>query len=116
MARATLFLFPTRVDNSPNSVKEAVVAGVPVVASAVGGILDYVLPGRNGLRFPAGDLNGFVQAVRAAAVHPLFSRGNVEPQTLLQMREYLSPLTMGQRFLAAYQRIAERAEVIQDQC
>ena len=41
---ATLFLFPARVDNSPNAVKEAVVAGVPVVASDIGGIPDYAHP------------------------------------------------------------------------
>jgi glycosyltransferase involved in cell wall biosynthesis len=113
MARATMMLFPTRVDNSPNSVKEAVVAGVPVVASEVGGILDYVIPGRNGLRFPAGNLEAFVAAVRAAVAHPLFGQGRVEPPTLERMREYLSPRMMGQHFLAAYSRVLERAAALQ---
>jgi glycosyltransferase involved in cell wall biosynthesis len=106
MARATMMLFPTRVDNSPNSVKEAVVAGLPVVASAVGGILDYVRPGQNGVRFTAGNLEEFIQAIRTAVAHPLFGQGQVEPQTLQEMREYLSPKTMSQKFLAAYQRQA----------
>jgi glycosyltransferase involved in cell wall biosynthesis len=107
MARATMMLFPTRVDNSPNSVKEAVVAGVPVVASSVGGIVDYVLPGRNGVLFAAGNLDALVEAIRAAATHPLFSQGRVAPETLPQMRDYLSPRTMAGRFLAAYQRVVE---------
>jgi len=66
MAQATMLLFPTRVDNSPNAVKEAVVRGLPVVASAVGGIPDYVSPGQNGLLFPAGNLGEFTQSIRAA--------------------------------------------------
>jgi glycosyltransferase involved in cell wall biosynthesis len=108
MARATMVLFPTRVDNSPNSVKESVVAGVPVVASAIGGIVDYVVPGRNGLTFPAGNLEELVKAICAAADHPLFREGKVKPDTLTQMRQYLSPSVMARRFLAAYHRVAER--------
>ena len=107
MQQATMVVFPTRVDNSPNSVKEAVVAGVPVVASAIGGILDYVIPGKNGLTFRAGDLDGFVEAIRAAVSHPLLGQGKVDQQTLMQMRDYLSAKVMGEGFLAAYQRVLE---------
>jgi glycosyltransferase involved in cell wall biosynthesis len=105
MAGATMLLAPTRVDNSPNSVKEAVVAGLPVVASAIGGIVDYVIPGANGLAFPASDLDAFIGAIREAASHPLFSRGLVEPVTLCKMREYLSPKTMAEGFLRAYEGV-----------
>jgi glycosyltransferase involved in cell wall biosynthesis len=108
ISRATIMLFPTRADTSPNSVKEAVVAGLPVVASTVGGIVDYVLPGRNGFTFPAGDLDAFVNAIRAAAKHPLFSRGQVEPGALSEMRNYLSPRVMSGRFMAAYKRVLEK--------
>jgi len=48
MSQAAMLIYPTLVDVSPNVVKEAVVAGLPVVASAVGGITDYVLPTRTG--------------------------------------------------------------------
>jgi glycosyltransferase involved in cell wall biosynthesis len=109
MERATMVLFPTRVDTSPNSVKEAVVAGVPVIASAIGGIVDYVLPGKNGLTFKAGDLEAFVATVRAAVAHPLFCRGQVEDLTRKQMSEYLSPAVMRERFFSAYERVWERA-------
>jgi len=105
MARATLMIFPTRADTSPNSVKEAVVAGLPVVASAVGGILDYVWPGRNGILFPAGDLAACVQAICAAEKHPLFGRGEVEATALNEAREYLSPRRMEERFLEIYQSL-----------
>lgn len=108
MTRATIMLFPTRADTSPNAVKEAVVAGLPVVASAVGGIVDYVLPERNGITFPAGDLDGFVNALRMAINHPLFRKGEVEPAVLQQMRSYLSPRIMADRFQAAYRSALAR--------
>ena len=100
---ATMLLMPTRADNSPNAVKEAVVAGVPVVASSVGGIPDYVIPGKNGVLFPAGDLEAFIQAIRSACAHPLFGKGLVDPATLAAEREYLSPELMAKKFLAAYE-------------
>lgn len=98
----TMLLMPTRADTSPNAVKESVVAGVPVVAAAVGGIPDYVIPDKNGILFPAGDLDAFVQAVRTACAHPLFGRGEVDAETLAREREYLSPELMAKKFLAAY--------------
>lgn len=96
-------LFPARVDNSPNAVKEAVVAGVPVVASDIGGIPDFVTPGQNGVLFKSGDLKEFIQAIRQACNHPLFRFGRVAPESLTAARAYLSPARMGERFLEAYQ-------------
>ena len=99
----TMLLMPTRADTSPNAVKEAVVAGAPVVAASVGGIPDYVVHGKNGLLFPAGDVEAFSQAIRSAVAHPLFGRGLVDPATLAAEREYLSPELMAKKFLAAYE-------------
>lgn len=105
LASAALFVYPTRCDNSPNAVKEAVVAGVPVVASAVGGIVDYVVPDRNGLLFAAGDACGLAQCVSAALKHPVFGCGGVEPECLARMRTYLSAAEMASRFLATYSSV-----------
>ncbi|HEY0455032.1 MAG TPA: glycosyltransferase [Verrucomicrobiae bacterium] len=102
LSKATMLVFPTRADTSPNAVKEAVVAGVPVVASAIGGILDYVVPEQNGILFQSGDMPGFVKALRAAAAHPLFSRGMVDGKCCKRMQEYLSPKEMGERFRQGY--------------
>jgi glycosyltransferase involved in cell wall biosynthesis len=103
LARSTMLLLPTRADTSPNAVKEAVVAGVPIVAAHVGGIPDYVFPGKNGLLFPPGDLEEFIRAIRAACAHPLFSKGSVEAEILAQTRAYLSQERMAKKFLAAYE-------------
>ena len=109
LAQTTMVLFPTRVDNSPNAVKEAVAAGVPVVASGVGGILDYVIPGKNGFVFPPGDLEQFILSIRRAVSHPQLGRGCVDPQTLKEMQLYLSPKRMGEGFLACYRRVKDAA-------
>ena len=105
LAEATLAVLPTRADTSPNAVKEAVVAGVPVVATRIGGSVDYVFPGANGVLCDAGDVTGLAEAIREACGHPLFSRGLVETETLIRMRAYLSPGQMGRNFFEAYQAV-----------
>jgi glycosyltransferase involved in cell wall biosynthesis len=105
VSQATIMLFPTRVDNSPNSVKEAVVAGLPVVASAIGGITDYVVDGKNGITFTAGDIDAFTKSIHSAVEHPLFGRGCVDTTALSEMRKYLSAGAMASRFLEAYRSL-----------
>jgi glycosyltransferase involved in cell wall biosynthesis len=105
LSEATMMICPSRADVSPNAVKEAVVAGVPVVGTAVGGIPDYVFPGRNGVLYAPGSRNELIEAIRAACRDPQFSRGEVDANTLAQVRAYLSPQLMGEKFLGIYQRL-----------
>lgn len=105
---ATMLLCPSRADVSPNAVKEAVAAGVPVVGAAVGGIPDYVLPGLNGVLCAPGNLEELTAALRSAMRHPQFSRGEVDAATLVRLREYLSPQLMAKRFLEVYHLALEQ--------
>lgn len=107
LGRATMAVCASRADVSPNAVKEAVVAGVPVVGTRVGGIPDYVHPGRNGILFAADNVDAMVQAMREACRHPRFRQGAVEPEILNAMRSYLSAETMGTRFRDTYAWVLE---------
>ena len=53
--RAHVFVHPTYIDNSPNSLAEAQVMGVPSIASCTGGKMSMVEHGKTGLLFPNGD-------------------------------------------------------------
>jgi glycosyltransferase involved in cell wall biosynthesis len=50
--RANIYVLPSVIENSPNSLGEAMILGMPVVASDVGGVKDFVDHGRNGYVFP----------------------------------------------------------------
>jgi glycosyltransferase involved in cell wall biosynthesis len=62
-AQCSLLLHPTHIDNSPNSVAEAMAAGLPVVASNVGGIPSMVDDGVNGKLVKSGDPQALAKVV-----------------------------------------------------
>ena len=102
LARASFLLHAARADNSPNAVKEAVVAGVPVVATRTGGVPDYVYPGLNGFLFESGNAEDCRARIREALAHPQFKAGRVDADTLQKVRDYLSAKTMAGKFREAY--------------
>ncbi len=52
---ADVFVHPSHIDNSPNSVCEAMILGLPVVASNAGGIPDLLVNQKEGLLVQPGD-------------------------------------------------------------
>lgn len=55
LLHSTVYVQPSYIENSPNSVSEAQILGVPVVATNVGGTSSMVTHGKNGFLFPATD-------------------------------------------------------------
>lgn len=67
-AAADLLVVPSFIDNAPNVIAEAHACGLPVLASAVGGIPEMIEPGCTGEQVPPADSSALAAA--AAALLP----------------------------------------------
>jgi glycosyltransferase involved in cell wall biosynthesis len=70
LAQADLFVLPSRSEAFPNGAIEAMAAGLPVIGSAVGGLLDLVAPGRTGLLVDPADPDSLAGAIRSLVDYP----------------------------------------------
>jgi len=61
---ADVAMLPSRWENFPHLVVEALAVGTPVIASSVGGIPEIVRDGENGLLVPSGDVDALAGAIR----------------------------------------------------
>ena len=55
MRKASVYVHPARWDNNPFAVIEAMSCGLPIVATAVGGVGEMITDGRDGVLVEAGD-------------------------------------------------------------
>lgn len=73
-ARADVFVISSAVDNQPCTLIEASACGIPVVATAVGGIPDMVHDGVDALLTPPGDAVALADAVLRVVQQPELAR------------------------------------------
>jgi len=64
LSASDLFVCPSREDNLPNTVMEAMACGVPVLGADVGGIPDMITDGQHGRLVPADDALALAKSLR----------------------------------------------------
>ncbi len=70
LAACDLFALSSHWEGSPLAVMEAMAAGLPVVATAVGGVPELVADGETGILVPAGEERAFAAALVSLARDP----------------------------------------------
>jgi glycosyltransferase involved in cell wall biosynthesis len=70
IAHADVVLIPSLHEGLPYTMLEAIAAGTPILASAVGGLAETLRQKRTALLFPPGDVPSIVSAIAAVAADP----------------------------------------------
>jgi glycosyltransferase involved in cell wall biosynthesis len=109
LARATLVALPTRHrEGTPTALLEAMRAGVPVVASAVGGVAEIVEDGVTGLLVPPADPAALARAIeRLLADEP--ERRRLASAARRHVARHHGIEAMLEGHLAAFASVLERA-------
>lgn len=102
-----VFVCPSSVENSPNSVAEAQLLGVPVVASRAGGIPSVVEEGRGGLLFEKGNVHELAQAVLKVFRSDREASALSERERELAAQKYDGDLNY-KRLMEIYEEIGDR--------
>ena len=104
LARSHLFVISSYVENSPNSLAEAMMVGMPCVASAVGGVPSMVDDGENGLMYPVDDVHMLTAHIRRVFLDDVLAArlGAAARETALVRHD---PARVAEQLLAAYRAV-----------
>jgi hypothetical protein len=104
LAACDLFALSSHFEGSPLSVMEAMAAGLPVVATAVGGVPELVADGQTGLLVPPGDVRSFADALTCLAGNP--GRRCEMAMAAVPRAAAFSVDAMAARYAALFERLA----------
>lgn len=104
-----LFCLSSRWEGLPVALMEALAVGLPVVATAVGGVAETVTPGREGLLVAPGDPDALAEAVLDLAADP--DRRAAMADAAAQAAERFDIRRAVRRLEATYRALVGRATV-----
>lgn len=106
-SKAHVFALPSFIENSPNSLGESMMIGVPSIAASVGGVPDIVKDNESSLLFSPGDYASLAYQIRRIfSDDTLAMKMSRKAQNIAQRRHNIADTT--QQYLAAYFQIIEQ--------
>lgn len=103
-----IFVLPSRAENQPVSILEAMARAVPVVSTRVGAIPEQVIDGETGLLVRAGDASGLADALERLILSPDLRRQMGEAG-LERFERVFSLRACAESFAALYRSTREKA-------
>jgi len=70
-----IFVYPSFIENSPNSVAEAMVSGLPIITTNVGGIPSMITNNHDGFLIPSNDIDALAKKMIEVAGNPSLKKG-----------------------------------------
>lgn len=104
LQKTRVFVLPSFIENSPNSLAEAQLVGTPSVASFAGGVPDMIVSGETGLFYPAGDAAALARQIDCILTDDaLAARLSLNSRRAAQERH--APAAIADNLLKAYAEI-----------
>lgn len=107
-AQADLFVSTSAVDNQPSTLLEASASGLPIVATAVGGVPEVIDNGVNGLLAPSGDADVLAAAILRLAQEPELA-ARLGQAALRNADRFAWPAVRGQ-LAQMYRRVCDKLD------
>ncbi len=101
LASCDLFVLPSLYEGLPLSVLEAMAAGKPVIATAIGGTAEAVVPGQTGLLVPPADPGALADAIQKLLSEPGLAQQLASAGQYRARQEFTSEV-MVQRVMQVY--------------
>jgi len=99
-----MFVLPSRAENFPIAILEAMASGLPVVATRVGGVPELVADGESGLLVDPGDPRQLAAAIDRFAADPELRRALGE-HGARRAAERFDPEQIAGRMVELYERL-----------
>jgi len=101
---ATVFVHPSYIDNSPNSVCEAQITGIPVIACNTGGVSSLIHHKITGILIPTNDPYGLAYWIKHLSTHTEFRRQiSIKAQKIASERH--NPVSICESLMKCYTEI-----------
>jgi glycosyltransferase involved in cell wall biosynthesis len=104
LAAASLVALPTREDNCPMVVLEGMAAGVPVMASQVGGVPDLIDPGKTGLLCDPDRPESFREGVEKLLADPSWA-SQLAAAAQAEARRRFHPEVVARKHMEIYREV-----------
>jgi glycosyltransferase involved in cell wall biosynthesis len=104
-----LFALPSRFENMPNSLLEAMAAGLPSVATPVGAIPEMICDGESGFLVPIGDVEALAERIERLVADRALRR-QIGDRAARVAAERFDFLLLERLMLAEYRRLAPGVE------
>ncbi len=103
---ASLFVLPSWVEGMPMVVIEAMAAGLPVVASAVGGIPEIIEEGTNGFLVPPRNVAALAERILRIAADPALGK-SMSAENIRKVREVFDISVIAGKVCEIYEKVLQ---------
>ena len=106
LAAADIFVFPSFQEGLPNAVLEAMACGLPVISSRIGGVIDMIRNGENGLLFEPGNTHQLAGALKRLLSDPEYA-STLGNNALKTVRENYDLNVIADKYIELYTGLSD---------